>query len=316
MLQDATEGPVHHRCSDAGDDGVHMMLCTSWKALRLQDSENDDDCSFSDEESSSSSSASSLADTIAHVQCLRIQAEPGGVFCGASPGDDSVYHLHITLDDIDTHMAHDMHTAHDYEKTHNGGIYSNAHRSADVCLLAQTSDCYDYQRFESVDLALPTPLITSTHLASHGAFWAQTASNLETLVSLGLIGHCSLVARGVHGEEVEMEVDAASLRLWGKVLHESDVRLLRVSADIETMRAHALDCAHCAEHARARYAEPKTFGCTPIGPVRGWEAWWGTAMCLADYLSFHSRHSQHVSLVGGHVHGGCDLAFLGASTCS
>lgn len=295
------------QCSEADEGGLHMLLCTS--CLRLQDTvvhdkEYEDACAVNNEEDClSSSSTSSIADTVANMQRMCIQVEPGGVFYGASAGDDDAYHLHIN--------HHDMQTGHDSDTARDGEFYSTAHHAAHVWLLPQTPDCHDYRRFEIVDLELPAS-VTAGGGVSHGAFWAKTASNLERLGSLGLIGHCSLVARGVHVEEVEMEVDATALRLWANVWHESDVRMLRVCADIDTMRAHALDCVHCAE--------PGSFDCSLIVARGrgncGWESWWGNAMCLSDHLSFLSRYSQDISGGGGHVHGGCDLDFLGASACS
>jgi hypothetical protein len=162
----------------------------------------------------------------------------------------------------------------------------------------------------------------------------QTAKNLETLVQVGLVSHCSVLVRERNGSELELEADAESLRMWTSCEHACfeglAVRALRVHADMDSLCAHAHDCTLCS--LRAAHTPSSSTDASAC-----WHAWWCRAMCLAHYLIFLQRHpsaltSSASSLIpaspreyySAHApkvvfvplsqhHGECDLDFLGCS---
>jgi len=305
--------------SDPNADAL-VQLCTAWQVLCLARASSTDDrlqerhrqaspdCNYGDEDashqgycsaSSSCSSADSLAETVgAHPTSYRKHVlgdattarsralrptEYGG-------GDDLSFMVH-DLDEHDESSEMDS---------------SDCEEPEAESWLANHGDAEHYQRFERVDLALPDSMVEKSvefgaHHDESERFWANTASNLEMLMALGLVQRYSLVVRsGQRGELAEVEMDTLLLR--GN--HAHDVCGLRILADVDTMHAHCADCSRC-----------------PTNETEDWDAWWGRALCLAEYASFLSAHASSARVPCDTRHdkmqmdldgcdSGFDLAFL------
>ena len=300
--------------SDPNSDAL-VQLCTAWQVLCLARASSADDllqerhqaspdCDYGDRDashqgycsaSSSCSSAASLAETVgaqptsyrkhalgdantARCRALR-PTEYGG-------GDDLRFMVH----DLDEHdESSDMDS-------------SDCGEPEAESWLANHCDAEHYQRFEHVNLALLDSMVEkSVEFGESKRFWANTASNLEMLMALGLVQRYSLVVRsGQRGELVEVEIDTSLLR--GN--HAHDVCGLRILADVDTMHAHCADCSRCPTH-----------------ETEDWDAWWGRALCLAEYASFLSAHASSARVPCDTHHdkmqmdldgcdSGFDLAFL------
>lgn len=303
-----------------GRDDV-VRLCSSWKALCLthysqstaatadaQQHMRHTSPSWSDRDhsergsSSSSSSSSSMSDS--SNQRSWVQGQP----------DDMWTASYDSMSDTRMVAGDDGAYCHEYVSTE-----CAIDDEDDACLEKQEYDCYSsFRRLEVVDLTLPLIATAGGWDFSSHAFWAQTASNLERLVGLGLVGKVVvLVGRGANGEEIEMEVDAAGLRRWGGGGWQAcansgwDVWALRVRADTETMRSHGIDCPQCASSIRAtatlpwhptvhRDAEIMHSSISPLGSEAA-SAWWERAMCLAEYMTFLAENSR----VGTHKESSC-----------
>ena len=299
--------------SDPHTDAV-VQLCTTWQVLCLARTAGTDAVLLehhrqaspdSDEDSphegyssaSSCSSAASLAETVVaqtssyrkHVwgdvprsRMLR-PTELGG-------GEDLRFMVHSDLHEDDESSEMDS----------SDGELEAERWQADQC------DAAHYRRFEHVNLVLPASIAEKVavdfgfHDHESQRFWDHTASNLEKLTALGLVERYSLVVRsGQGGELAEVEMDMPLLRS----AHEHIVCGLRILADVDTLHAHCADCARCATN-----------------ETEDWNAWWGRALCLAEYTSFLANASRvrvpcniyddQMQLDLDRCDLGCDLAFL------
>jgi hypothetical protein len=165
---------------------------------------------------------------------------------------------------------------------------------------------FDFQNYEYVELALPPQARRPHDQVAFQHFWSTTLSNLSTLVALRLVAHYHLIA-SVDGREIELD-DASMLSGC------EHLSLLRIHANMDMMRAHAVECSHCAVHAArtgprcARKADGVS-GC--VFGRAAWEDWWCRAMCLAEYADFLARHAAKESHSNLECESdGFDLAFL------
>ena len=250
-----------------GKDEI-LQVCSSWKKTQESDFASKDlssTLSDADDELTSNSTTCSNSDTLV-AQRYSFRTPCRVLFAG--PHHLEAHNRHASQDLSDSDM---------YDEDG-----EDVFRSDDYV--------YEFRRFENVDLALPAdmPLGCENTLI----FWEQTAQNLKRLVDKELIGRCSLFALDEHGAEMEMEVDAAALKMWAQPdTFKKHVRLLRVHADVETLRAHAVDCRICASSAARAYSLS--------GQKAFWDVWWARAMCLLGDIDDH--HNDYY---------GCDLDFL------
>ena len=276
-----------HPVAGAFSDDKLNNLCLSWQALRLQKDVSTDDLLIFDCESplesyvndetasshdhvsaSSSSSALSLADTIAY------------------PANSSSYFAQKSV----CHFQHDAANCNRYAQT-NGSKIANAADAHD-CDFDGDSGCCDgsyneswlahtvksnpceYRRLQYVDLAVPTvPRNTEAE------FWEQIAWNVDVLVRLGLVEHCSLLVSCSRGSEVEIEADASTLKWMGT--GGGEVLVLRLYADVGCIDAHMDECACCARQTPGINMHADS---TAAAVAETWRAWWVATMCLAHYF--------------------------------
>jgi hypothetical protein len=253
-----------------GKDEI-LQVCSSWKNTQETDFASNDlspTLSDADDDLTSNSTTCSNSDTLVSQRCS-FRTPCSVLFAGP-------HHLD----------AHNRDASQDLSD-------SDMYDEDGEDVLSSDDYVYEFRRFENVDLALPAdmPLGCENTLI----FWEQTAQNLKRLVDKELIGRCSLVALDEHGAEMEMEVDAAALKMWAQPdTFKKHVRLLRVHADVETLRAHAVDCSLCASSASRAH--------TLSGEQAFWDVWWTRAMCLLGDIDDHHNDDY-----------GCDLDFLCAS---
>jgi hypothetical protein len=295
-----------------GKDEV-VRLCSSWKALYLTQ------CMQSNAANNDAQQLMShTSQSCGHDHSERASSSCSSSSCSSSTSDSSHQRSWVQ-----GRHSNGMWTA-SYDSMSDtrmlAGVDAGCHESvstacsidgdADAWIHVQESDAYSsFCRLEVLDLTLPLiATLGGWDFSSHG-FWAQTASNLEVLVGIGLVGKVALVGRGAYGEEIEMEVDAAGLRRYGggggqaSANSGCDVWAMRVSADTDTMRSHGIDCPHCASNARAaaaalpwhpiahRDAAIMHSSAFPLAPEAA-RAWWERAMCLARYMTFLAEDSR------------------------
>ena len=165
---------------------------------------------------------------------------------------------------------------------------------------------FDFQNYEYVELTLPPQARRPHDQVAFQHFWSTTISNLSTLMALRLVVHYHLIA-SVDGREIELD-DASMLSGC------EHLSLLRIHANMDMMRAHAVEWTHCAVHA-ARTGPCCVWKAAGVsGCVLGraaWEDWWVRAMCLAEYADFLARHSAKETNSNLECQrDGFDLAFL------